>query len=212
MEKTATTEFPVPARSFYKPFIVDGYDHNFHILDNAVSALEDTCGEQQQEIDALKADVALKAYTTDVDAKDATTLESAKAYADAKDAVTLTDAKAYTDSREMIIRTDMVAADAVVLSGAKAYADQVVTALVDGAPEALDTLKELASALGNDANFSATVMTEIGKRVLNTDPRLSDARNVIDQKGNGTLKLWTGTQAQYDALAVKDNDTLYFIR
>ena len=51
------------------------------------------------------------------------------------------------------------------LTDAKAYTDTKVAAIVDTAPEALDTLKELATALGDDPNFSTTVMTEIGKKV-----------------------------------------------
>ncbi|MEI8166126.1 MAG: hypothetical protein WCG26_07100, partial [Chloroflexales bacterium] len=35
-------------------------------------------------------------------------------------------------------------------------------ALVNSAPGALDTLNELAAALGNDANFAASVATAIG--------------------------------------------------
>ena len=34
--------------------------------------------------------------------------------------------------------------------------------ILDNAPVALDTLKELATALGNDSNFSATISTQIG--------------------------------------------------
>lgn len=37
--------------------------------------------------------------------------------------------------------------------------------LVNGAAAALDTLSELASALGNDANFAASIATELGNRV-----------------------------------------------
>ena len=40
-----------------------------------------------------------------------------------------------------------------------------VSALVSGAGTTLDTLKELADALGNDANFSTTIATQMGKRV-----------------------------------------------
>ena len=48
----------------------------------------------------------------------------------------------------------------------QAMLDAAVASLVDGAPEALDTLTELADALGNDPNFATTVSTEIGKRAL----------------------------------------------
>ncbi|WP_297830264.1 hypothetical protein [uncultured Rikenella sp.] len=55
--------------------------------------------------------------------------------------------------------------DAEALKMAKEYADRLVAELTDSAPEALDTLKELAAALGDDPNFSATVMELIGERV-----------------------------------------------
>lgn len=37
--------------------------------------------------------------------------------------------------------------------------------LTDGASTALDTLAELADALGNDPNYAATIATELGNRV-----------------------------------------------
>lgn len=43
--------------------------------------------------------------------------------------------------------------------------NNAVSALVDGAGTTLDTLKELAAALGNDANFATTIATQMGKRV-----------------------------------------------
>lgn len=46
---------------------------------------------------------------------------------------------------------------------AKAYADQKIADLVNGAPALLDTLKELADAIGNDENFAATIGTQIGQ-------------------------------------------------
>ena len=38
-----------------------------------------------------------------------------------------------------------------------------------GVPAALDTLDELAAALGDDANFAATMTTALGARVLSAD-------------------------------------------
>ena len=40
-----------------------------------------------------------------------------------------------------------------------------ISELVNGSGSALDTLKELANALGNDANFAATLAEQMGKRV-----------------------------------------------
>ncbi|EKG8085841.1 phage tail protein [Escherichia coli] len=59
--------------------------------------------------------------------------------------------------------------DAVGLEMANAaFVRKLLAALVDSSPEALDTLSELAAALGNDPNFSATVINALaGKQPLN---------------------------------------------
>lgn len=49
-----------------------------------------------------------------------------------------------------------------------ALVDSKVAALVNSAPATLDTLKELADALGNDANFSTTITTKLGEKVDKT--------------------------------------------
>ena len=49
----------------------------------------------------------------------------------------------------------------------KGYVDQEVANLINGAPGALDTLNELANALGDDANFASTVATDIA--TINTN-------------------------------------------
>ncbi|CRI58060.1 Phage-related tail fiber protein-like protein [Pseudomonas sp. CCOS 191] len=48
-----------------------------------------------------------------------------------------------------------------------------VLGLVDSAPGALDTLKELAAALGNDPNFSTTVLSELAKKAPLDSPAFS---------------------------------------
>jgi hypothetical protein len=40
--------------------------------------------------------------------------------------------------------------------------------LVDSAPDTLNTLNELAAALGDDANFATTVATNLGKKADKT--------------------------------------------
>jgi hypothetical protein len=47
----------------------------------------------------------------------------------------------------------------------KAYVDAQVVATIDSAPAALDTLNELAAALGDDANFSTTVTNSIATKM-----------------------------------------------
>lgn len=43
--------------------------------------------------------------------------------------------------------------------------DAEIEKIVGAAPEALDTLNELAAALGDDPNFASTLSTEIGNKV-----------------------------------------------
>ena len=50
---------------------------------------------------------------------------------------------------------------AKALFDAKSYTDSKVAEVLGGAPQLLDTLKELADSLGNDANFITTVNTSI---------------------------------------------------
>ena len=52
-----------------------------------------------------------------------------------------------------------------ILALIEAAKTQVKTDLTNGAATALDTLKELADALGGDANFATTTATALGNRV-----------------------------------------------
>ena len=47
----------------------------------------------------------------------------------------------------------------------KAYVDAEVAGVISSAPAALDTLNELAAALGDDANFATTTSTSLGNRL-----------------------------------------------
>ena len=49
------------------------------------------------------------------------------------------------------------------------YVNNKVAGIVNSAPETLDTLNELATALGNDPNFATTVSNEIGTKVSKTE-------------------------------------------
>jgi hypothetical protein len=56
------------------------------------------------------------------------------------------------------------AAEASAISAAEGYTDTAVANLVQSAPETLDTLNELAAALGDDPNFATTVTNQIGTK------------------------------------------------
>jgi len=56
---------------------------------------------------------------------------------------------------------DRQSGDQASVNEAKAYANQKISDLVGGAPDILDTLKEISDALGNDANLASTLSGQI---------------------------------------------------
>lgn len=68
----------------------------------------------------------------------------------------------------------------------QSYVNTAVSNLVDSAPATLDTLNELAAALGDDANFSTTISTSLGNR-LRID--VNDQSLTSQQKTNALTNL-----------------------
>ena len=70
---------------------------------------------------------------------------------------------------DISIQTSLNKADTAVQSlegyATEDYVNTQVSSLVDSAPETLNTLNELAAALGQDPNFATTVATQIGSKV-----------------------------------------------
>ena len=59
------------------------------------------------------------------------------------------------------------------------YVSSAVNAVIDSAPEALNTLNELAAALDDDANFATTVTTALsGKASTSHTHAISDVTNL----------------------------------
>jgi len=79
-----------------------------------------------------------------------------------------------------------VTANGTVLTGATSlaglatenYVDTAVANVVNSAPAALDTLNELAAALGDDANFSTTIATSIGTKVSKSGDTITSGGNI----------------------------------
>ncbi len=74
----------------------------------------------------------------------------------------------------------------------QAYVNTAVANVVNSAPAALDTLNELATALGNDASFSTTVSTALGNR-LRVDTAAQGLTGT--QQSNARTNLGLGTAA-----------------
>lgn len=61
-------------------------------------------------------------------------------------------------------------ATVTAIATAKSEAIAEVTAVIDGAPNALNTLNELAAALGDDENFASTITTSLAAKVDSYTP------------------------------------------
>lgn len=102
-----------------------------------------------------------------------------------------------------------------------------INALIANAPEALDTLVELAAALGNDPNFATTMATELGKKINKADiindlitggsSKVASAETVkmLDASKIGSLFFTTiskpMTNDEFSEIITPDAHTLYIV-
>jgi hypothetical protein len=95
----------------------------------------------------------------------------------------------FTDTKLTNLATPTAATDAAT----KGYVDTAVSDVINAAPAALDTLNELAAALGDDANFATTVTDSIALKLPLTGGTMSGAIAMGTSKITG-LGDPTGTQ------------------
>ena len=112
--------------------------------------------------------------------------------------------KTYNDLEDKIIievNTDSIAT--------QEYVDNAISALVDAAPGLLDTLNEIAAAIGDDANFATTINNAISSAITTatnnakdyTDQEISALSTVYDPLGSATTAE-TNAKNYADGLAV----------
>lgn len=100
--------------------------------------------------------IEVKAYADDLMAKHIAAADPHKQYAPKESPVFTGTPKAPTPA----------AGNSSTLLATTAFVQAAIAQLVASSPEALDTLNELAAALGNDPNFSATMMNQLAARAL----------------------------------------------
>ena len=93
--------------------------------------------------------------------------------------------------------TTQAASDNTTKIATTAYVTTALANMVDSAPSTLDTLNELAAALGDDANFSTTVTNNIATKLplaggtLTGDLLLGDSVQIeIGSASGGDLQLY----------------------
>ena len=98
----------------------------------------------------------------------------------------------------------------------QSYVTSAIASLVDSAPGALDTLRELATALGNDASFSTTVTNSIASKqnastAINTSNIASQSVSYATSAGSagsaGYVTNQSGQLASYDNRTISPSET-----
>jgi len=182
---------------------------------NTAWAAADTAQTNAINIAWAAGDAAVTtAMQTYADTAEADAITTAAATAESKDVARMVTSDAYADAAEAAAIAAAESKDAVRATAANTYADAAVAALVDSAPGTLNTLNELAAALGDDANYASTTTAAIGANTTLANTKLAMAGgtmsgdiamggNDITGGGDATFTNFNGTAtyAKYADLA-----------
>jgi hypothetical protein len=127
------------------------------IADAAADATTKANAAEAAAISAAATDATTKANAAQA-AAEATASADATTKANAAQAAAIS--AAATDAT-----TKANAAQSAAVTTANAYTDAEIAALVDSAPELLDTLNELAAAIGDNPNYATDLATSVGTKV-----------------------------------------------
>ena len=94
-------------------------------------------------------------------------------------------------------RLDVIEGD----SNTEGSIKKAVADVVDLAPEALDTLKELSDALGNDENYAATIATQLGTLQTDVDNNETAAADAVEDEKSRAMAVESGLQASINVNA-----------
>lgn len=126
------------------------------------------------------------------------TQQAVKGYVDTRDALklsltggTMTGDIAMGGTRRV---TGLAAPSASADAATKAYVDAAIAALVASSPAALDTLNELADALGDDPNFASTMTTALAGKLSLSGGSMT---GTLDMNNRALTNVPTPTQSHH---------------
>jgi hypothetical protein len=144
--------------------------------DAATKATQDASGNVITDTYETKADASTK--LTEAKAYTDTAIEEVKTDASNKDAVVLVEAQKSVNAVQVNLDTHASNTDIHITADErqgwnakadKSYVEEQVALLVNSAPDKLNTLDELAAALGDDENFAVTVANSLAEKANKTD-------------------------------------------
>ena len=107
----------------------------------------------------------------------------------ARASTVLTVGKARQDARYVNVSGDTMTGNLSLNGDTFATQGWVTSTLIDSAPGALNTLNELAAALGDDANFSTTVTNNLATKLNLSGGTMTGALTISNNNHNNHLKL-----------------------
>jgi hypothetical protein len=130
-----------------------------------------------------------------------------------------TDVHGIADTAELETQTGAQSKADAAESNAAAYTDTAISNLIDTAPSTLNTLNELAAALGDDPNFATSIATTLGGKlsfVVDTEANFTENNIVcaantlyVDAAGGlGRAKLGNGVAHYNDLLFIGEYSAL----
>ena len=105
--------------------------------------------------------------------------------------VDLTDLDAAIKVQELAIVSREAAISASYMAQIGATRSSVISELVDGAPGVLDTLNELAAALGDDANYATTITNALATKQTEIDALETSLGGLVN--ASGVYQAFSGT-------------------
>ena len=174
--------------------------------DTGIISINDSYLATQAELDAVSD--TLSALSTEHDS-DTTSLQSQINTVNS----TLSALSTEHDSDVIVLNAAITSGDSNTLSSAQSYTDTAISDLVNGAPLALDTLKELADALSNDSDALAALTTVVDELSQEHDSDTTALQAQIDTINSDVNELSTehdsdvaSLQSQIDAIQASAYD------
>jgi hypothetical protein len=174
---------------------------NLAPADLPISSATQTALNTKADVTSVISSLSYKADTADVNsalalkANSSDVASSLSLKADSSSVTSALALKADASSVYTKGQVDSIASN--TLSSANSYADNKAASIVNSAPATLDTLNELASALGNDPNFATTTANLIGTKANSSDVNAALALKANSADVSASLELKADSSSVY---------------